>query len=92
MVLNIYEKTSKPALMLICFPLSASSALAQQINRFNPDTIRTIVIDSLVISARINVCARRILLMLYGRYQLLQGFSKYETLRLYCREPHFYLQ
>jgi len=38
----------KKLLLAFCFILSAFSLKAQQIRRFNPDTIRTIVIDSAV--------------------------------------------
>jgi len=38
----------KKVLLAFCFPLFAFSSFAQQIKRFNPDTIRTIVIDSAV--------------------------------------------
>jgi hypothetical protein len=38
----------KKLLLMLALAIAASSTFAQQINRFNPDTIRTIVIDSLV--------------------------------------------
>src|ERR1700743_1805179 len=38
----------KKLLLASCFLLSAFTLKAQQIRRFNPDTIRTIVIDSTV--------------------------------------------
>jgi hypothetical protein len=38
----------KKLLLVVGFAIISSFAFAQQINRFNPDTIRTIVIDSLV--------------------------------------------
>jgi hypothetical protein len=37
---------NKRILIAFCFLLSAFSSYSQQIPRFNPDTIRTIVIDS----------------------------------------------
>jgi hypothetical protein len=38
----------KKILLVVGFTIVSSFAFAQQINRFNPDTIRTIVIDSTV--------------------------------------------
>ena len=85
---------NKKLVIAFCLLLSAFSLKAQQIQRYNPDTIRTIVIDSVI-----NIRSHRLntqdfidaVLADTGFYQAFQNMKKYAFIaenRIYTYDKH----